>query len=197
MAITFGIPHISASGHFGGGIAGLVIAVPLEYVRYGRGWQRLASALGLLTVPLVGLGMIQFSITVQERMQANFIRLSRLMLEIRENCDAVYENHAKPFLEKEARDMFTDQDAVNRTLTESTTVRQRLKSAQSQLAGHSFPESKERTLESAKEYIAAWSAYFDLLQTILTRGTAPTDEETNTFHNRLRKTQSLTRRLFD
>src|SRR5262249_22904687 len=43
VAITFGVPNISIAGHFGGGIAGLVVAAPLEFVRYGRGWQRLAS----------------------------------------------------------------------------------------------------------------------------------------------------------
>src|SRR5260370_6958250 len=78
VAITFGIPHISASAHFGGGIAGLVIAVPLEYVRYGRGWQRLASALGLIAMPLVFLGIVVYSIDDKDRLKAILLQAEQV-----------------------------------------------------------------------------------------------------------------------
>jgi membrane associated rhomboid family serine protease len=55
--ITFGIAHISKGGHFGGGIVGLIAAVPADYLRFGRGWQRLAAWPGLIAVPLTCVGL--------------------------------------------------------------------------------------------------------------------------------------------
>jgi membrane associated rhomboid family serine protease len=53
VAITFGVPDISASAHFGGGIAGAAVAVPLHFLRYGRGWQRGLAVAGTAAIPLV------------------------------------------------------------------------------------------------------------------------------------------------
>jgi membrane associated rhomboid family serine protease len=47
---------ISKEAHFGGGLVGLVAAVPMNYARFGRGWQRGLALLGLLVVVLLGLG---------------------------------------------------------------------------------------------------------------------------------------------
>jgi membrane associated rhomboid family serine protease len=57
IAITLGLPILSKEAHFGGGLVGLIAAVPMHVSLYGRPWQR-ALALGLLVLALVGCGWI-------------------------------------------------------------------------------------------------------------------------------------------
>jgi membrane associated rhomboid family serine protease len=207
VAITFGVPNISVAGHFGGGIAGLVVAAPLEFVRYGRGWQRLASALALLAVPVVCIAWIQLSITDQERAQANRIaeqerveanlhRARKILLEAQDAGRSAYKNHAQPLLEKAGKEMFADAAVVKGALREFDVARQKLKSDQARLKALTFSDpSLSKAVEIGNDYIAAWSAYFDLLSTILARGTPPTKQETDTLEKQLARTQTLTRQL--
>jgi membrane associated rhomboid family serine protease len=50
------MPGVSAAGHFGGGLAGLVAGVPLTYARFGEGVQRWVGTAGFLILPVVALG---------------------------------------------------------------------------------------------------------------------------------------------
>ena len=196
VAITFGVPNISASAHFGGGIAGLVVAAPLEFVRYGRGWQRLASALALLAMPVVCIAWIQLSITAQERAQGNNARAQIILLEAQDVGRSAYKDHAQPLLEKEGKEMFADAAAVKQALREFDVVKEKLKSDQARLKALTFSDpSLSKAVEIGNDYIAAWSAYFDLLSTILARGTPPTKQETDTLEKQLARTQTLTRQL--
>src|SRR5207248_2854033 len=52
VLITTSVPNISAAAHFGGGIAGLLIAVPLHYARHGSGGLRWLAALCVAAVPV-------------------------------------------------------------------------------------------------------------------------------------------------
>ena len=61
VLITFGLPNISAGAHFGGGGVGLVTALALEYLRFGRGWQRAASLAALVAVPVGCVGLLAVS----------------------------------------------------------------------------------------------------------------------------------------
>ncbi|HEV3257090.1 MAG TPA: rhomboid family intramembrane serine protease [Gemmataceae bacterium] len=53
VALTYGIPGISKGGHFGGGIIGLIAAVPLDGLRWGRGRQRVLALLALIAIPVL------------------------------------------------------------------------------------------------------------------------------------------------
>jgi rhomboid protease GluP len=57
--LTFGIPHISKGGHFGGGLVGLVAAFPLDYVRFGNPRQRILAALVLMAIPVACVAIVQ------------------------------------------------------------------------------------------------------------------------------------------
>jgi membrane associated rhomboid family serine protease len=67
--ITYGFPSVSASAHFGGGIAGLVVAVPLEYVRYSHGWRRWLAAAAVAAVPLAALAFVHHDIAGERERQ--------------------------------------------------------------------------------------------------------------------------------
>jgi rhomboid protease GluP len=40
IVFTVSVPNISVEGHFGGGLAGLLLAFPVDYARYHTGWRR-------------------------------------------------------------------------------------------------------------------------------------------------------------
>lgn len=52
IGITLSIPNISRGAHFGGGLAGLVAAVFVDWIRFGRGPQRAVAILGLAALPV-------------------------------------------------------------------------------------------------------------------------------------------------
>lgn len=58
VIITFAIPHVSKGGHFGGGLVGLVAAVPADWIVLASPARRLLGWLGLLVIPLVCLGLV-------------------------------------------------------------------------------------------------------------------------------------------
>jgi membrane associated rhomboid family serine protease len=53
--LTFGVTGISKGAHFGGGAAGLLVAIPMDYLRFGTGPQRIVAVLGLVAIPVVCL----------------------------------------------------------------------------------------------------------------------------------------------
>ncbi|HZU37861.1 MAG TPA: rhomboid family intramembrane serine protease [Gemmataceae bacterium] len=58
LGLTFGFAGISKGGHFGGGIVGILVAVPLDYVIFVHGWRRWLTVAGVLAVPAVSLGIM-------------------------------------------------------------------------------------------------------------------------------------------
>jgi rhomboid protease GluP len=63
--ITFQVPNISKAAHFGGGLAGLLVAFPLDYARYHTGLRRY---LAWATAPLlfvVALALLHQSFSTQ------------------------------------------------------------------------------------------------------------------------------------
>ena len=56
------VPGVSWAGHLGGGVGGLVVAVPLVYSRFGSGAQRWLAWAGVAAVPLVTVLLVQRSL---------------------------------------------------------------------------------------------------------------------------------------
>jgi hypothetical protein len=83
------LPGISASAHFGGGIAGLVLAVPLHYARHGPAWLRLVAVTGIIAVPLVALAAVQMKIApYREQGQEPQLLTSTYVPPVRKTLDA-------------------------------------------------------------------------------------------------------------
>jgi membrane associated rhomboid family serine protease len=58
MIITLSFQEISKGGHFGGGLIGLIAAVPLDYLKFGTRSQRLAAILGLVAIPVICIAIV-------------------------------------------------------------------------------------------------------------------------------------------
>jgi hypothetical protein len=56
--ITFAVPVISKGGHFGGGLIGLIAAVPLDYLKLGTPAQRRIALVGLIAIPVICIGIV-------------------------------------------------------------------------------------------------------------------------------------------
>jgi membrane associated rhomboid family serine protease len=56
------VPGVSWAGHLGGGVGGVVVAVPLVYSRFGSGAQRWLGWAGVAAVPLVAVLLVQRSL---------------------------------------------------------------------------------------------------------------------------------------
>jgi membrane associated rhomboid family serine protease len=61
LYITFAYPSISKGGHFGGGLVGLLAALPLDHTRLGRGAGKALAWAALLALPVLGVGLAWWS----------------------------------------------------------------------------------------------------------------------------------------
>jgi membrane associated rhomboid family serine protease len=57
------VPGVSWGGHLGGGLAGAVVSVPLNYTRFGRGAQRWLGWVGVAAVPLAAVALVHYSVS--------------------------------------------------------------------------------------------------------------------------------------
>jgi membrane associated rhomboid family serine protease len=62
IALISTLPGISAAGHFGGAVGGLAVGLLLDVRRFGSFPQRSLATLGLLGVPVIGIGLVLWSI---------------------------------------------------------------------------------------------------------------------------------------
>ena len=196
VAITFGVPNISASAHFGGGIAGLVLPVPLEYVRYGRGWQRLASALGIVAVPVVYFGLMLNSFSDAERSQSLRVQAQGILVAAEEMSHGVYKDQVIRLLNQKGEDIFKDKEAVRAAVDEMSKAQEKLKTAEKKLQQLTFADPEmQKALETGIEFVASWSAYYESWIKILNRGNPPTAQEIESLQNQFRAAGLLGRRL--
>jgi membrane associated rhomboid family serine protease len=120
IILTLNVPFISRGAHFGGGIAGVILVLPVDYLRYGRGLQRWLAVIVLLAAPAAAVGIAYRSL---ERMAAR--------LQIEEPVDQAridndYDHFKNEYLQdigKTLRDSVTLSKPVKRLL--ETDVKQR------------------------------------------------------------------------
>ena len=62
LVISF-LPGVSMAGHVGGGVTGAVVAAPLWYARFGRGYQRLLGWLAMTGIVVAGLYLMYPQVT--------------------------------------------------------------------------------------------------------------------------------------
>jgi membrane associated rhomboid family serine protease len=164
VLITFTIPNISAAAHFGGGIAGLAVGVPLHFSRFGRNpLQRSSAALATLVVPLVALGLVLLR-------APDPVELSRLgWSEVLDNVRPAQEQVDKIMQQPSA--FWKDDDLCRTALAQMNRTQHVLKIVEPVLAEvdrEHYPDQAP-AVEQARACVNGWLAYFSRMQELVER----------------------------
>jgi membrane associated rhomboid family serine protease len=189
--ISLAVTNISHMCHLGGALGGAAVAVPLVHSRFGRGWRRGLGLVGSLALPVAFVAAIYFSTTDQERLE--HVRL--LVLSAERLAKSTYVEHGRPLLNKgnpikdsKARE---NQEALSQ-------ASERLRSGAERLDRISFSDPQLRkALPIARDYVLAWSEYFQALAKAVNGRDSPAEEDRRELGRLFERTQSLTHDLSD
>jgi membrane associated rhomboid family serine protease len=70
--LTFSVTAISKGAHFGGGAVGLLAAVPMDVLRFGRGRQKWLALAGVLMIPVICMGAVVYKARAERSKEAEF-----------------------------------------------------------------------------------------------------------------------------
>jgi membrane associated rhomboid family serine protease len=170
VLLTFGIKGVSKAAHFGGGAVGLVAAVPLALARFERGRKRWLALAGLLTVPLLNVGLLAYSFNnnaLREKAAAQKEELDDHDLYWPKFRDAgkaaqqVYEK-LKPLLNEPPAQRGKDPQAVEAALEAIAGAQGQLSEVNVQLmkAGPFRSQEIEHMMQARQQAIHAWREFF-------------------------------------
>lgn len=112
VAITYGVPNISAAAHFGGGATGAVTAVLLLGQRYGGSLVRRLALLGLVALPVLCVAAVAEAQRIDPRWQR--LRVLYVYLRARHDTDQLLDARLRPLLRQKLKAYSTQEvsDAV-------------------------------------------------------------------------------------
>jgi membrane associated rhomboid family serine protease len=176
FAISF-VPGISAAGHFGGGLVGLIMAVPLNVNRFGRGAVRWLALAGVAVVPVVCVGLLDY-VKLAERREIRQLEVHLLPEAQRLERDAVLQVARAPvaLLLAQPPDQ-RDPAVVERAVAALTRARDQVNEAALLLARPYRNRTAEEARDIRKELLEARANLWELMQRCLEKGDGWTDEE--------------------
>jgi membrane associated rhomboid family serine protease len=174
------MPGVSAAGHFGGGIVGLITAVPLTLNRFGHGWQRWLGAAGVAVIPLALIGVVEHYVG-PERELAQF--RSQTIPAIAPAYDKeikVFKDYAEPLLTRGPAGRRDDPDAPE-ARKEVNEVRKLMQDAAALLkaAGGFRNPVVAAKMDAVRAYVDAASQFYDALGRALDPKVTWTDGDEN------------------
>src|SRR5262249_36814302 len=120
--------HVSAAGHLGGAIVGLVAGALGNYIRFGVRWQRWASIAGLAALPVMCVILLQTYGHHQQderdlvrRIRPAVNRVAELTETMRANLLPLVE---KPPAQRDAESIREAREIISRLRPEQDAVRQ-------------------------------------------------------------------------
>ena len=124
VIITFFIPNVSKGGHFGGGLVGLIAAVPADWIVLASPVRRFLGWLGLLAILLACLGLVAATYSPTRE-------LVRLVLAVRD-AEEYRRNQLIPLNGRPIKDLGSKKIQELRTelAEQQTRVRSRIQTAQ-------------------------------------------------------------------
>jgi membrane associated rhomboid family serine protease len=187
------LPGISASGHFGGGAAGLAAAVLLNFERFTAGWRRWLALAGTALVPILCVGALLHSREVDPRWaRAGKIAQARdENKEVGQFNDEVLSRFST--LRREAQHLYDDQvarvidlnpkrrdpAAVEKALNALAEAQGKLREAEDVLT-KAGPYSSPRIVhvqEAGKEYTGELIKLYQLFEEYLRKGEAAGEKD--------------------
>jgi membrane associated rhomboid family serine protease len=166
------VPNVSWEGHLGGGLAGAVLAVPLNYTRFGQGAQRWLGWAGVVAVPVLcvallyqpakGDGRLAELAPDDPQVQRARERFRKILLQADEIATEDYNRFALQILEGRANPKETPEISRQYAIRFDQTAKKLHKLAVQLTKG--AEEFKGRGvaahIERGREFIDAWARFF-------------------------------------
>ncbi len=154
VMITHLVPNISAAAHYGGGVTGLLLALPLEMVRFGRGGLRVAGAALVLLVPVAA---VVVALAVQRPLESALADLLQTHSQAEKTYDTHVLSHKADYsaFVKDAQAIAAAQEAIRQTQRRIESCRESLR-----VACASAAENDLRSFQAADDYLSLWRDLF-------------------------------------
>ncbi len=157
------VPNVSGSGHAGGGIAGLVLTIPLNFYRFGKGEQRWLGLIGSIVVVVVVAGAAWYISAPNELEHAQALYLEQIA-EV-EHIGINTANDVVDAYEKEVRQSGkVSPEKKEEMLAALEKANSSLAALHEKLENHRlYKDARINTaLDAAAEYAEKWQKYFDV-----------------------------------
>jgi membrane associated rhomboid family serine protease len=205
LAITFSIPAISKGAHFGGGVVGLIAAVPLDYLRFGRRSERVLAVIALVAIPVACIGWLQSSFEKNaepikhfeaRREATDFARTYWPAIGSAVNrAQTFYNRQLVPLLKQDADER--DAEAVRNVEAELPAVVRNLEGVGRRVrqARPYLSQPVEDARKLSTDFLQAWAQLLDLAQTGLKKGEDWSRPEKRALGEQVQKVDRLEERL--
>jgi membrane associated rhomboid family serine protease len=198
--ITFLIPGISKSAHFGGGAVGLLAAIPLDYLRFGHARQRLIAVIVLLAIPIVAVGWAVRAVHEHARWNDDNNGKQRSELgpqvvkeinQAKRDAEQTLDEIVLPLLEQQGNRR--DPAEVKKALTAVEESRKGLLTVQQNLRNEGpYSDSRSEKLRlKAIEYFEVMMTYFRSIEQCLQHGSQWTDQDESTLREQQQHAEEL------
>jgi membrane associated rhomboid family serine protease len=152
------LPGISFAGHLGGGVGGLIAAVPMVYSRFGHGWQRWLGLLGALAVPLGAVAWVEASFGIEGELARARARLVPQLEKAEAVGNQAYEQHVKPLCVLVTNRQPIPAEEARASLAAADKALEELRQiAESLPEPGTYHDARiNAALEIGKDYVSAW-----------------------------------------
>jgi rhomboid protease GluP len=180
VLITFGVSQISKGAHFGGGLVGLLTAVPLDTLRFGKGRQWWTALAALVMIPTVSIAGAVISLNrageslAAEEFDERYIGPVRV---VAKEVRATLLDDAEPLLSKDSGDRAAED--VEKVVAKLVRQRDELTRLKKQLDNADTPADEKivELRQKVSKTIDGIVALLDSVQNRLRRGEGLSGEE--------------------
>jgi membrane associated rhomboid family serine protease len=162
VIISVYFPRVSWEGHLGGALGGAFVSVPLNYLRFGRGWQKIAGLAGVVAIPAIALAWVVYT---QEPIVDEIkvrVYLERPYREAEDGAVFVYRTQAGPLMNDWKHGL--DQSRLAVAQAASQTIQQKLQETLElfkELGPYRDQEVAD-AVQKATHYLEEWSKFYAL-----------------------------------
>jgi membrane associated rhomboid family serine protease len=181
IIITHSFKEISKAAHYGGGVAGLVAALPLNYLTFGRGRARVLAALGVAAVPLAFTAAMVISFSVNRDWEKYDI--TNTYRQPLQNADELlvklYNESFNNLLDEDRLSRQENPERVQAALRKIGTARTELSSLADSLSqARNYQDANvAAALASLRAYVETWFKFLDLFEQSLKDKNWTADDE--------------------
>ncbi len=157
------LPRVSAEGHFGGGIVGFLVAIPLNLNRFGKGYEKWLGVLGVALIPVLILGLLNYRVSLYPEQELARRAHTQMIFDTDRTAVDIYKEVNKKFLKKLKEEGSVSQKekeyAFQKIDQAQETIQSTIKSLSQ--ADKYQNESINQAIENARVYFEKWNRYFD------------------------------------